>query len=70
MEHIERGEDLEGLIRENELLRLTNKRLNLLCKSIISLCSSKISELFPQAPPFEPILNDLSKLAHNFALYL
>lgn len=49
LSYIKRGEDIEGMIRENEMLRAANRLLRGLVKEFIEKCSSTITLLAPQA---------------------
>ena len=48
LSYIRRGEDVEGMIRENEMLRAANRLLRGLMKELIEKCSDTITLLAPQ----------------------
>lgn len=45
--YIKRGDNIEGIIRENELLRLSNRSMRKTIQEIINKCSSIISSIDP-----------------------
>lgn len=48
LSYIRRGEDVEGMIRENEMLRAANRVLRGLLKEVIEKCSNTITLLAPR----------------------
>jgi hypothetical protein len=48
LSYIKRGQDVEGLIRENELLRASNRMLRKAAQELIQQCSATFSSICPQ----------------------
>ncbi len=60
--YIKRGDNIEGIIRENELLRLANRNMKKMLQEIINKCALTISS-FDEAFDFSfSDQNDLLKM--------